>query len=131
MRSFIYDLLRNDPTLRSLGVASTAVYTGDVDTPPERPFLNLRWGVSPIVPSIAAVGPRQLVVWVHDAPNDYTNIDAIIRQVKTLFLGVVGARHSFGYITQIEWNGDSEDGRDNGFDTIFRNTAHTIIGTGF
>jgi hypothetical protein len=130
MRTMIYHALANDATLRSLGVDANAFYAGDIDTPDERPFVNLRWGLTQAVPSIGAVAPRQLAIWVHDTPNDYARIDAIIRRIKQIFAGLVGARHELGYITVIEWNGDSDDGKDDGHGTIFRSTGHSIIGSG-
>lgn len=129
MRRVIYESLKTDSQLLALGLLPTAIRAGDVDTPEERPFIDLRWGLTPSVPNIANVGPRFLTVWVHDEPNDYERIDRIIRRVKAIFAGLVGVRHETGYITLIEWSGDGEDGKDEGHGTIFRTTGHSIIGT--
>ena len=130
MRRLIYETLKTDTQLQALGVAPSAVLAGNVDTPPERPFINLRWQGTPSVPNVAGVGPRFLTIWVHDAPNDYERVDNIIRRIKAIFAGLVGVRHETGYITVIEWTGDGEDGNDDGHGTVFRTTSHSLIGSG-
>lgn len=130
MRAYIYDAIRTDNELHRIGLASEGVFAGDVDTPEIRPFIQLMWGINQAVPSIGGMGPRQLTIWVHDEPNDYARIDAIIRRIKAIFAQVIAAKHEFGYISVIEWNGDSEDGKDDGHGTIFRTTGHSIVGTG-
>jgi hypothetical protein len=130
MRRIIYETLKTDPQLQALGLLPSAIRAGDVDTPMERPFVDLRWLTTPSVPNIGGVGPRLLTVWVHDQPNDYERIDAIIRRIKAIFAGLVGVRHETGYITLIEWTGDGEDGLDDGHGTIFRTTSHGVVGSG-
>jgi hypothetical protein len=130
MRAVIFNAITSDVVLQDIGLDPAAVYAGDVDTPAQRPFVQLMWGIVPEVPNIAGVGPRVLTIWVHDQPNDYERIDAIIRRIKSILAGLVGVKHDYGWITQVDWNGDSEDGKDDGHGTIFRTTGHSVIGSG-
>jgi hypothetical protein len=131
MRSIVAASLRDDLMLQGYGLSPNAVLAGDVDTPPERPFLNLRWGVVDSALSMGPVGVRSLVVWVHDEPNDYTRIDQIVRRIRYLFEQLVGGHDETGWLTQIDWAGDSEDLSDDGHRTIVRTTSYTVIGSGY
>jgi hypothetical protein len=129
MRTVIRSTIADDLGLRQLGVVPDAVYAGDIDTPPERPFIQLRWGGT--APGVGAVGVRQLAVWVHDAPNDYTRIDGILRRVRFLMSSLVGVVHDSGWLTQVDWNTDSDDLSDDGHGTITRNSTYTVVGSGY
>ena len=128
MRTLIRQVLIADPTLIGFGVAPGAVLAGDVDTPAERPFLNLRWGAT--TPGMDVVDRRSLVIWVHDKPGDYTRIDSIIRRIKSLFGALAGEAHSSGWLSQVEWVTDSNDLVDDGHGTITRTTTHNLVGSG-
>lgn len=129
MRSLIRSTILADASLVSLGVVSAGVLAGDVDTPQSRPFLNLRW--SGTTPGLDTVVKRDLVIWVHDQPGDYeAKVDPIIRRLRTLLPSLAGVVHPYGYLTVVEWNGDSEDLVDDGHGTIARTTTFTIVGSG-
>jgi len=74
MRTLIYQAIITDPTLNSLGITGADSFAVDVDTPQDRPFLQLRWGVNSVGLDVST--RRSLVIWVHDKPGDYTKIDA-------------------------------------------------------
>lgn len=128
MRALVRSTLMTDPTLIDRGVVPLGVLAGDVDTPEERPFLQLRWGNT--APGLSAVTRRDLVVWVHDEPGDYTRIDSIIRRIKTIMASLVGVMHPDGHLMIAEWTGDSADLADDGHGTITRTTSFSLVGTG-
>ena len=129
MRALIRSAILGDPTLAGLGVVSAGVLAGDVDTPQVKPWLNLRWSITS--PGLAHVTRRGLVIWVHDQPGDYeARIDPIIRQLKVVLTALEGVAHPYGYLTTVEWTGDSEDLVDDGHGTITRTTSFSLVGSG-
>lgn len=133
MRDIILAALLGDATLVGLGVSDGAVLTGDVDTPAERPFLQLRYGATTPGPARGGVGPnmRDLTIWVHDVPNDYTRIDKIVQQIKIVMLALEAEQSALtdGWLAVVEWVGDSDDLADDGHRTITRNTSYRIVGS--
>lgn len=132
MRSYIRTLLFEDNTLRALGVS--VVSAGDIDTPKERPFINLKWGVTTAGLRGTRVNKTQLAVWVHDEPNDYRRISDILYRCYALLIAVEGQHwvetdpEYDGYITLVEYNGESADLSDDGHGTIVRQGNYTIVG---
>jgi hypothetical protein len=130
MRGYIRSLIIGDAQLASLGVVPAGVLSGDVDTPIPRPFINLKWGVTNV--GLSTVNRHLLTIWYHDKPNDYTRILRILNRTKELLTAVEAAQWTdgglSGYITIVEWTGDSGDGVDEGHKTIFRQSNFTIIG---
>lgn len=128
MRALVRFALVNDATLQSLGFVAEGILAGDIDTPEQRPFIQLRWSTT--TPGLDVVSRRNLVVWVHDTPGDYDRIDRSIRRIRQVLTGLVGAQHDFGHLMVCEWTGDSEDLADDGHGTITRTTSFSIVGTG-
>lgn len=133
MRTLIRSALLADAPLATMGVVPEGVLAGDVDTPIVRPFLNLRWGNT--VQGLDVLMPRELVVWVHDEPGDYSRIDAILPALRRILTGIEATRWTeasgqTGWVSVIEWNGDSGDLADDGHGTIVRTSAFSIIGSG-
>jgi hypothetical protein len=128
MRALIRQALIGDATLAGLGVVAPGVISGDVDTPAERPFLQLRWGQT--TPGLSTVDRRVLIIWVHDKPGNYSRIDSIIRQIKVILAGLEADQHSSGWLLKTEWITDSEDLTDDGHGTITRTTTHNLVGSG-
>ena len=129
MRALVRSTLTADATLAGLGVVAAGVLAGDVDTPAERPFLNLRWGG--VDPGLSTVNKGTLTIWVHDEPGDYeARVNPILLRVRALLLELVGEQHPTGWVVVVEWNGDSEDLVDDGHGTIARNASFTLVGSG-
>lgn len=133
MREIIVAAIRGSADITDLGVASEAVFAGDIDTPTQRPFIQLRWGST--TPGMGTPGRgmdrRGLVIWVHDQPNDYTRIDQIIRAMKRMFYDLVATPDGAGdWLSQMDYVGDSDDLSDDGHGTICRTSTWTIVGTG-
>lgn len=128
MRSLVAQAILTDAQLRTLGVTEEALHAGDVDTPPTRPFVQLRWDETGV--GIGAVDTRRLVVWAHDEPNDYERIDAILRRIRVVLTALEAVQTTHGWLTLVEWNGNSPDLADDGHGTITRNSTFTLVGSG-
>jgi hypothetical protein len=131
MRAVIRAAITSDVALQSLGVVDSGVLSGDVDTPEPRPFLNLKWGITTPAPFGGAAYQNVLTIWVHDEPNDYARIDAIIKRLRVLLPSLVGMADSLegDYVSQITWTGDSQDFKDDGHRTVTRQTSYIINGS--
>lgn len=136
LRSFVFTLLTVDSTLNSLGFTEDSVFTShDEDTPQVRPFMILRWGNTDVGLNDWDTGVgsnlRRLTVWAHDNPGDYVRIDQCLSRVRDVLTSVHGAyTGTIGkYVGQIDWNGDSDDLKDDIVGTITRNSSYTIVGS--
>lgn len=130
MRALIYQAIIGDSTLNALGITDDSAFAVDVDTPQNRPFLQLRWGRNDVALAKTEIGRRNLVIWVHDQPGDYTEIDSIIKRLRTLIPSLVPSSDAEGQLTAAEWAGDSEDLADDGHRTIARNISFVLVGSG-
>lgn len=129
MRTLVRGAILADPTLNGLGIDGDNCFAVDVDTPQERPFLQLRWGRNDV--GLDVVTRRNLVIWVHDQPGDYSaRIDPILYRLRFLIPSLVGQSDGTSYMQGAEWTGDSEDLADDGHRTITRNTSFSLVGSG-
>ena len=142
MRTLVAQALATDPVLQSLGLVSSAVYTGDVDTPQERPFVNIKWGVTNAALRQTSAANNFFTVWVHDLPNDYSRILAILSRVKTVLQAIEAAHwietspwdvnnpsavSSQGYVYDCRFQTESTDLVDEGHGTITRQAVYSIM----
>lgn len=129
MRALVRSAIIADTTLAALGVVAGGVLAGDVDTPEQRPFLNLRWGTTTL--GLDVVQRRDLVIWVHDRHNDYSvKVDPILLRLRTVLTSLVGMSNGLGHVVGVEWTGDSADLVDDGHDTITRTASFSLVGSG-
>lgn len=128
MRALVRSAIIADSVMQSLGVVPAGVFAGDVDTPDARPFLQLRWGRTDL--GLDVVQRRNLVVWVHDQPNDFFRVDSIVVRLRTVLIQLVGMATDTGHVVAVEWLGDSEDLSDDGHGTITRTASYSLIGSG-
>lgn len=128
MRALIFQAIVADATLAGMGITEDGSFAVDVDTPENRPFLQLRWGRNDV--GLDVVTQRNLTIWVHDVPGDYGRIDSIILRLRTLILSLVAQPNADGWLMGAEWSGDSEDLTDDGHRTIARNTSFVLVGSG-
>lgn len=129
MRAAIRLAIVGDSQLQALGVISSGVLSGDIDTPEARPFLNLKWGTTNPAPFGGAAQQSTLTIWVHDEPNDYERIDAICRRLRVLLPSLVGMQDTDDYVSQVAWTGDGIDLKDDGHRTITRQANYLINGS--
>lgn len=129
MRAVIRAAITGDSQLQAQGVIEEGVLSGDIDTPEPRPFLNLKWGATNPAPFGGAAQRTTLAVWVHDDPNDYERIDVICRRLRVLLPSLVGMQDTADYVSQVSWDGDGQDLKDDGHRTITRVANFTINGS--
>ena len=130
MRAVIRTAILADSTLQSLGIADgNHCLSGDVDSFAVRPFINLKWGTTNPAPYGNAAQQTSLVAWVHDDPNDYERIDAILRRLRVLIPSLVGLQDTHDYVSQVSWTGDGPDLKDDGHRTITRQGNYTLNGS--
>lgn len=129
MRAVIRAAIIGDATLQSLGVVDGGVLSGDIDTPEPRPLLNLKWGTTTPAPFGGVAQRTTLAIWVHDEPNDYERIDSICRRLRVLLPSLMGLQDVADYVSQISWDGDGPDLKDDGHRTVARVSNYTINGS--
>lgn len=135
LRSYIFSLLTNDSVLNGLGFDQDSCFTThDVDTPRHRPVMILRWqrtdpGLGDEVTQWSNY--RRLQVWVHDKPGDYSLIDKALQRVRDVLSNVYATYTGTDgmWVTQTNWEGFSEDLRDDDMDTITRNGQFLFVGS--
>jgi hypothetical protein len=130
VRQYVYDLIRTDPVIQSLGFDTDSMFNAnDVDTPQVRPFMVFRWGAASV--GLDVVNIRSLQVWVHDAGTDYTNIDLALERVRTVLTAIAGASTGDAgkWVIQIEWAGDSDDLDDDVQQTVTRYSQFNLVGS--
>lgn len=130
MREYVARALWSDTQLMAEGVTRAGTYSGDVDSPTQRPYIVLRWQESTPGVGRSATKQRGLIVYVHDNYNDYTRIDRILRRIRQVFEAIAGARTENGWITQADWLTDSGDLSDDTSRTIMRTSAYNFVGSG-
>lgn len=128
MRALVMQAIVTDVTLNGLGIVDANSFAVDVDTPPTRPFLQVRWGRNNV--GLDIVSRRDLTIWVHDEPGDYGRIDSIILRLRALLPVLEGSSNGLGHLMAAEWTGDSEDLTDDGHGTIARTTSFSLVGSG-
>lgn len=129
MRAVVRAAIIADTALSDQGVTPEGVLTGDIDTPEPRPFLNLKWGTTNPAPFGGVAQRTTLAIWVHDNPNDYERIDAICRRLRALLPSLVGLQDTDDYVSQVTWDGDGPDLKDDGHRTITRVANYTLNGS--
>lgn len=128
MRELVYAAVTQDATIIAAGVVPDGVIATDVDTPQERPFIQIRWGRNDT--GLDVITRRQVTIWVHDEPGDYARIDLIILRLRQLLPSLVGMSNGLGHVVGVEWTGDSEDLADDGHRTITRWASFSLVGSG-
>lgn len=133
-RAAVFEALTNDLTLNSLGIDSTTVFINySLDEKPSvvGPFVILRWGNEDSPPFGDVRAPRDLTIWVHYplelGPNFMmidTRLDAIDDVLKNME-HVVGSDGQT--VTCVRRTGRSGDLKDEGFQTICRNSAYQVL----
>jgi len=129
VRDYVYNLIVADPEL-PLFTDDTVFTSNDADTPQVRPFMVLRWG--PVSLGMGVVNRRALSVWVHDDGYDYDVIDVALKRVVTLLTTprAVWTGTTGEWVSQVDWDGTSDDLRDDTQRTATRHADFTVIGSG-
>ena len=130
VREVITTRLTSDSAMNEDKITLDSTFlTHDKDTPQVRPLMVLRY--QDTSPGMGPVKQRNLQVWVHDIPGDYTRIDRILRRVEAILTSLFGinAGDANSWISQIDWKGDSDDLDDDEAVTFCRYSNYTITGS--
>jgi hypothetical protein len=130
-RAAVYSLLATDGTLQSLGVPYGNIWPAQaLDTAPRHSrFLILRWEEM----SIAFKGKGQqeiLTIWAHcprEISTDFVPLLAILNRVTEILSSATHVSGADGVLTCVKYNGMSGDFNDEGYKTITKNAAYTVV----
>lgn len=135
-RAAVLSALRSDATLLSLVAAENILPNYSREGRPSNlapdAFIILRWEESQ-----ANIGrerdsdTRTLTVWAHypaELSTDFGRVDAVLSAVKDVLVNLEHAIGPDGYtVTCVEYQGKSGDMKDDGFDTISRNSTFKVL----
>lgn len=121
-RGALYQLLESDSEL-----GLQAVYaTNAVDTPAEEWFAVIVWGTT--LPAYGTTGSDRVAIWLHDRQKDYGRINRALERLKQLLEATVGLAGADGIVLSVaEWNGESGDLYDGGYDTVTRYAEFSTV----
>lgn len=121
-RAALFSLVQSDSEL-----ALENVYpTNSVDTAPEDWFAVITWGVTS--KSFGTIGSDQVQIWLHDRNRDYGRINAGLTRLKELLTDTIHREGDDGVVlAAAEWNGESQDLRDDGYGTLTRYAEFTTV----
>jgi hypothetical protein len=129
-RAAVFSLISTDTSMHTIGFSAGAVYASNAaDDPPDQ-FIIIHWEDMPTTTlgSSRNFGPQNLTVWFHDRQRTYERVNAGIDRLKTVMAGVIHLPGSDGWtITQADWQGDTGDLWDDGYETLTRNTSYRIV----
>lgn len=130
-RAAVYTLLSTDGVLQSLGVPYGNIWPAQaMDVAPRHArFLILRWEEMTLAPGR---GSKQeiLTVWAHcprEMSTDYVPLLAILNRVTELLTSALHVTGADGTLTCVDHNGMSPDLNDEGYKTITKNAAYTVV----
>lgn len=139
VRELVFSLTNNDPELNALGLNFNTVYAnGAPDSPKERFWAVIHWGPetsgAPGQRGRGRVTERECALWVYNKDWEYAPINAALKRWCALMDAIeamrTGDETNDGWITQCDWNGDSDDSYDDVYEAYFRSSTYTIVASG-
>lgn len=133
-RSYIYQLLKTDAhstapgSLGLIGLDPDNIYAAGVDEPRGRRFLIMRYGER--TPGVGLSNRTELVVWAYDRDKDHDYVEAMLVRVRTLLEGIEAQQTAEGWITSIQWTGNSPDLFDDAYRAVGINSGYQVIASG-
>jgi hypothetical protein len=129
-RAAVFSLLTTSPTLNSLGIGPDEVFpAGALDVAPrDRMFLILRWEET--TETFPGAEKEILTVWAHcprEMGTDYVPLLTILKTVRAVLRLAEHRVGSDGVLTTVDSNGMSPDLNDEGYKTITKNAAFTVV----
>lgn len=126
-RAVVYTAVSTNTKLHTLGYAAAEVYgSASMENTKADKFIVLRWGQE--TPAFGVIGTEFLTVWVYDKSNSYTDINKALKIIRDeILLPMIHRVGSSGSgVSQVSFNGFSEDLYDDMFKRITRNGVFTI-----
>ena len=130
-RAAVFHLLTSDPVLTDLGINADSVWPAQaLDTAPrDRRFLILRWEEMTL--AFRGQGRQHvLTIWAHcprELATDFVPLDAILNRCTEILTSATHYEGEDGTLTCADFNGMSADFNDEGYKTITRNAAYTVV----
>lgn len=123
-RAWVYDLLSSDLELTAEVPASRMFSSGSLTQPPDAwPFIVITF--MPSTPAIKGSKLERIQTWVHDTGGSYVRIDRVLRIIQNRF----EEAGSSGDFIAADWEGDSNDLRDDAMRTNTRYAMFRIAAT--
>lgn len=130
-RAAVFKLLTEDSVLSSVyGINSQSVWPAQaLDTAPrDRRFLILRW--EEMTMAYKGAGTEILTVWAHcprEMSTDFAPLSAILKRATDVLTSATHIVGDDGVLTCVDFNGTSADFNDEGYKTITKNAAYTVV----
>jgi len=137
VREYVYTLLVNDDVMNDLGFTAANVHANGVESPNTDRFAILRWGTE--LPTPGRRGPTRVTertasLWVYEINPDLQLVAAVLKRwcmiLDATFAVKTGPGSGDGYITQCDWDGDSDDAWDDVYERHVRSSTYRIIASG-
>lgn len=125
-RATLRDLLALDTEMQTMVSPDGWYAFGAPDTPPERPFVVMKWGETEPGLGVIVPGSARVALWVYDEPADFARIDAVIDRAKRILDAAEHVIGLDGTITQADWVGDSEDFKDDVYECLVRTSVYRV-----
>lgn len=136
LREYVFQLLRLDAGLNSLGINESSIFgTNAADSPSAnlQRWVIVRWGLEDPPPGRDTTSRRRFIsIWAYDRDRDFSAIDPILDRCRAIVypLKAVHYNGSGGYITEVSDNGYSDDLWDDAYSASSKNWQATIIASG-
>jgi len=136
LREYVWNLLRADPQLNSLGINENSLFgTLAADSPSAdlQKWMVIRWGLEEAPLHRDTTSRRRfLSVWGYDRRRDFADIDLMLHRARAVLYPLKGINYngSDGWITEVTDNGFSDDVWDPDYEASTRNWQATIIASG-
>lgn len=126
-RAAVTQAIKNSSALQALGYASDQVYgASGLENSQANKIIVLRWGQ--MTPFIDVLGNEIVTVWVYDDPGSYVDINNALKIIRDdILLPMVQVSGDDDMtVTQVSFNGFSEDLYDDVMKRITRNAIFTV-----
>ena len=130
LRQFVYAHYLASQGLQGLGFTEENISPNfSPDSPQGDLFMVLRWGIT--IPGIGAVNRVRLSCWVYNRQPDYGPIADALKVIRDILPGLDNQVMSpTEAILTVNFEGDSEDGYDDGYRAYTRYSTHNITASG-
>lgn len=133
-RVVVFEAIASNEELNSLGIQESSIFHNySLEERPITggPFIILRWGEMDRPPFPEVKSPVRLTLWAHwplEETNDFTRIDRLIDICDEALESIVDTSGSDGYtVTCVRSLGRSGDFKDDGFQTISKNSSYEVL----
>lgn len=133
IRQYIFELLKNDPTLNGLGIDGNTLFNSYA---PDSPAASGRWVVLRWGEEEAPLGRdtdlrrKPLTVWAYDVEPDYSAVLDILKRARALIYPLKGVNVGNGWISEVGDNGTSADLFDPTYNAVTKNRSFSFAASG-